>query len=261
MIKTVKNLILGNARLQTLFQTLYKIGLKGMNYDRGQVVEHSGEEYVLDYVRRRFAKPTLTIFDVGANYGQYSNMAIKKLKENINIYAFEPQKKAFQHLVNEIKYPHFQAFNEGLGNACKNEILYNGIEGSGFGSLNKSSHEHVPDELVNKETVYIETLDHFCEKERIDHIDLLKIDVEGYEIEVLKGAQRMIENGRINCIQFEVGPATLRERVIMKDFFKMLHHYDIHRILSNGLTKINYSEYAEIFLCTNYLAVRKSFTV
>jgi FkbM family methyltransferase len=258
MLTTIKNHILGNAKLQSIFTAFYKLGLKGMNYDRGQVVEHSGEEYVLDYVRQRFSNSMMTIFDVGANYGQYSTMAIKKLKDNIRIYAFEPQKKAFQALVNQVKYPNFQAFNEGLGNDCKTEVLYNQIEGSVFGSLNKSSHEHVPEELVNKEEVYIETLDKFCEKQHIDHIELLKIDVEGYEMEVLKGARKMIEEGKIDCIQFEVGPATLQARVFMKDFFKTLSNYDIHRVLSNGLSKINYSEHAEIFLTTNYLAVRKS---
>ena len=258
MLQKLKNLILGNAKLQSVFTAFYKLGLKGMNYDRGHVVEQSGEEYVLSYVRQRFARSMMTIFDVGANYGQYSTMAINKLKDNIRIYAFEPQKKAFQHLVAQVKHPAFHAFNEGLGNECKNETLYNQIEGSVFGSLNKSSHEHVPEELVNKETVFIETLDQFCEKQHIDHIELLKIDVEGYEMEVLKGAQKMIEEGKIDCIQFEVGPATLQARVFIKDFFKMLKDYEIHRILSNGLKKINYSEHAEIFLTTNYLAVRKT---
>ena len=258
MIRRIKNFLLGNARLQSVFNAFYKLGLKGMNYDRGHVVEQSGEEYVLSYVRHRFAKSMMTIFDVGANYGQYSTMAINKLKDNIRIYAFEPQKKAYQHLVARVNYPHFQAFNQGLGNECKDEILYNQVEGSVFGSLNKSSHEHVPEELVKTETVYIETLDKFCEKQHIDHIELLKIDVEGYEMEVLKGAQKMIGEGKIDCIQFEVGPATLQARVFIKDFFRILHDYEIHRILSNGLKKINYSEHAEIFLTTNYLAVRKS---
>lgn len=258
MLKTIKNRILGNARLQPLFTAFYKLGLKGMNYDRGQVVEHSGEEYVLDFVRKRFPKSTLTIFDVGANYGQYSTMAIKRLKDNLRIFAFEPQKKAYQALITEVKHPGFQAFNEGLGNECKTEVLYNQVEGSVFGSLNKSSHEHVPEELVNKEEVYIETLDKFCEKHQIDNIQLLKIDVEGYEMEVLKGAHKMLNGGKIDCIQFEVGPATLQARVFMKDFFKILSNYDIHRVLSNGLSKIDYSEHAEIFLTTNYLAVRKS---
>ena len=258
MLKSIKNHILGHAKLQSVFSAFYKLGLKGMNYDRGHVVEQSGEEYVLEYVKQRFGKPLTTIFDVGANYGQYSTMAINKLKDNIRIYAFEPQKKAFQHLVGNVKHHSFQAFNQGLGNENKNETLYNQEEGSVFGSLNKSSHEHVPQELVKTETVYIETLDQFCEKQHIDHIELLKIDVEGYEMEVLKGAQKMIEEGKIDCIQFEVGPATLQARVFIKDFFKILKDYEIHRILSNGLKKIAYSEHAEIFLTTNYLAVRKS---
>ena len=47
------------------------------------------------------------------------------------------------------------------------------------------------------------TLDTFCEKEKISKIDILKIDVEGFENNVFKGAKNLIDNNKINCIQME----------------------------------------------------------
>jgi FkbM family methyltransferase len=255
---SIKNMILGNTALQPLYKALFKIGVKGMNYDRGQVVEKSGEGDILTYVTSKLNR-SATIFDVGANKGQYAMMVLKKAKPPFQLYSFEPQKSAFANLKNITAVPHFKPFNIGLGSEKKQETLYNQIEGSGFASVVATSHDHVAEELVRKETIDLSTIDIFCEEQGIKTIDLLKIDVEGYEIEVLKGAKTMIANGNIPYIQFEFGIASIEARIFMKDFFKILPGYTIHRVLPHGLVKLeHYSEYLELFLTTNYLAVRNA---
>jgi hypothetical protein len=57
-------------------------------------------------------------------------------------------------------------------------------------------------------TVKVLTLDSFCEQRSIEKIDLLKVDVEGFEIEVFKGAKRMLENKNIQIIAFEISTRT-----------------------------------------------------
>jgi hypothetical protein len=52
------------------------------------------------------------------------------------------------------------------------------------------------------------TLDIYCEERGIARIDLLKIDVEGAELQVLQGAQEMLRARRIGCVAFEFGQAT-----------------------------------------------------
>ena len=57
---------------------------------------------------------------------------------------------------------------------------------------------------VTKETlVEVKTIDQFCEDERIDRIDVLKSDTQGFELEVFKGAERTIRAGRIGLVYFE----------------------------------------------------------
>jgi len=50
----------------------------------------------------------------------------------------------------------------------------------------------------------VDTIDHYCTQQQIDHIDFLKIDVEGFEYDVLLGAQRMLQNHAIKTVQFEM---------------------------------------------------------
>ena len=49
------------------------------------------------------------------------------------------------------------------------------------------------------------TIDDFTCEEEISHIDLLKIDTEGFDLEVLRGAQQMLDAGKISFVQVEVG--------------------------------------------------------
>jgi len=255
---SIKNMILGNALLQPIYKAFFKLGVKGMNYDRGQVLENSGEGYVIDYIRSKLSGP-LTLFDVGANKGQYAAMALGKLKPPFELYSFEPQKSAFALLKNTSSAPYFKPFNMGMGSEKKQETLYNQIEGSVFASVVQTSHDHVASELVLKETIDLSTIDLFCREHSVATIHLLKIDVEGYEIEVLKGAKEMIKAGNIPYIQFEFGVASIEARVFMKDFFKLLPGFTIYRVLPRSLVKLEYySEYLELFLTTNYLAVKNN---
>jgi hypothetical protein len=56
-----------------------------------------------------------------------------------------------------------------------------------------------------EETVQIDTIDLYCSRNEIRKIDLLKIDTEGFEIEVLKGAHEMLSQGKVSLIYCEVG--------------------------------------------------------
>jgi FkbM family methyltransferase len=55
-----------------------------------------------------------------------------------------------------------------------------------------------------------DTLDHFCESQRIEHIDFLKVDVEGFEKQVFVGAHQLLKDRRIKSISFEIAQAPLQ---------------------------------------------------
>ena len=113
--------------------------------------------------------------------------------------------------------------------------------------------------LVNEESIEITTLDSFCSKNKIEFIDFLKLDVEGYEMNMFNGAKDFISNKKIGAIQFELGVASVDGKYFFKDVFYLLkENYKIYRITSKNLFEIKqYNEQMEVFLTTNYLALLK----
>ncbi len=254
----LKNLLLGNTYLQPLYEFLFRVAVKGMNYDRGHIPNHSGERYVLELLQKQAKQEKLTIFDVGANTGQYAEVVINTLKKDFHLYSFEPQQEAFNQLKNISDASFFSPHQVAVGSAQGEvEIFYN-REGSVFASMFPASYQNYDISLDKSQKVPMITLDNFCKKHNISQIDFLKIDVEGYEIEVLKGCQQLIKEKKVKMIQFEFGIASIKARIFLEDFFTILSDYDIYRVLQNGIRKIRYSEYAELFLTTNYLAIRKT---
>ena len=252
------NIICGIKIFQSFFRILHKISLRGMNYDRGHKPSRSGEPYVIDYILKKDPSKKI-IFDVGANCGQYLNMILSKTQnsKNLDIHCFEPQKSAFIQLNNLAKgHDNIHLNNIGLGSVTGEMNLNKDSDSSVYASLYQSNYKQYNVNLTNKEKVSIDTLDQYCKKNKIQKIDLLKIDVEGHEIEVLKGAIELLSAGSIKNIQFEFGLASIESRIFLKDFFEVLTDYQIFRVLPKSLHPLeNYSEYHEIFLTTNYLAV------
>ena len=88
---------------------------------------------------------------------------------------------------------------------------------------------------------------------------MLKIDTEGYESEVLKGASRMISNELIDIIQLEFNEMNVISKVFLKDFYNMLPGYNFFRLDSNRLIALNnYNPANEIFLFQNIVAVKQN---
>ena len=147
--------------------------------------------------------------------------------------------------------------------SCRDGILtlYSNIKSNTQSSLFKRDMSHWDEDynLVNEESIEITTLDSFCNKNNIEFIDFLKLDVEGYEMNMFLGANDFISNKKIGAIQFELGVASVDGKYFFKDVFYLLkENYKIYRITSRNLFEIKqYSEQMEVFLTTNYLAVLK----
>jgi len=94
----------------------------------------------------------------------------------------------------------------------------------------------------------------------VKFIDFLKIDVEGYELDVLKGANKMIESNKIKYIQFEFTQLNTTTRIYFKDFWEVLSEkYKIYRLLPNDLLEIKIYDPTsnEIFGYQNFVAIHK----
>jgi hypothetical protein len=150
-------------------------------------------------------------------------------------------------------------FNIGFGERDEEANIYANYKGSGAASLYKEGFYNYRANENIVEAISLKTLDGFCSEQGIEKIDFLKIDVEGHELFVLKGAAQMLQSKKIRFIQFEFGSLHVFSRTFFKDFWDMLSpFYTICRVVGDGIVEIrSYSENLEIFRTANFLAELK----
>ena len=85
--------------------------------------------------------------------------------------------------------------------ATTKQIFYNASGGSNSLFPQRYAGEHYVASDV--ETIAITTIDAYCHENAIEHVDFVKMDIEGYEPAAIRGATRMLREGRIEVIQFE----------------------------------------------------------
>lgn len=256
-------------RFQRLWSRLHTVSIFAMNYGGGGLIETSGEIWVLSQIVGKACEDidSPVVFDVGANVGDYS-LCLREHLPAAKIYAFEPAKSVYQELASRINGAdaegQIKPYNLGFSDSEKLVELYSYTVEGEDASVLSSIDQRLPTQVLDvrtssSELVQIQTIDGFCEAEGINRVDFLKVDVEGHELSVLRGAQRMLTAGKISMIQFEFGPANIYSRTYFYDFWSLLSGmYDLFRIVPHGLAPINYyGEHHEIFLTTNYLALKK----
>ena len=245
---------LGFKRMQKIYVALFRFSLVGMNYGNTGNFKESGELNVLKYIKANFKKSEpITVFDVGGNVGNYSKSLANFFENNATIHAFE------LFLENTSRVPNIIPNNFGFGDVEKTLLLYTNSSGSGLASVYHRNLEHYDISMDMQEEIKIATIDSYCKINNVDRIHFLKLDIEGNELNALKGAGEMMKDNRIDFIQFEFGGCNIDSRTYFQDFFYLLKDkYRVYRILKDGLFEIEqYKELFEIFLTVNYLAERK----
>ena len=97
-------------------------------------------------------------------------------------------------------------------------------------------------------------------RKEIERVLLLKIDVEGHELEVLKGFESYIKEGKVDLIHFEFNKLNVASRIFFKDFWEFLPNYDLYRMVRDGLVPIKVYDptHCEIFAYQNIVAKLKN---
>jgi len=241
------------------FNALFSLGLKGLEqgYNYGSV-ETSGEKHVIELLKKNYIKPV--IIDGGANNGQYAKMCLEILGST-HLHCFEPAEKNFEILKSNLsKFDDIRFIKLALSDKCQKLVLNHYTNNPAMASVVISNFDDLGLDIIEKEEIEAVTIDYYCSVNNIKKIDLLKLDLEGYEFFALEGAVEMINNNKIDMIQFEMGRANIDSKTFFKDFYNYLKEkYRFYRILSYGFISItNYSYNYEVFLGNNYLAVHKN---
>jgi FkbM family methyltransferase len=148
------------------------------------------------------------IFDVGANRGQTLE-CLHPFFKNAHFYCFEPDPQTFEHLVSSAKLmDRVSTFNLALGMSDGSQVLYTNeaSEGNSLLRVSPNFHEKIPGWLKGRgETqVLVSSVDSFCKQYNIESIDLLKLDTQGYEANVLRGAASLLAQRAVKAIFSEV---------------------------------------------------------
>ena len=189
-------------------------GIGVLKYENDQV---SGEYFVVhDLLPRVLSNANAVIFDVGANRGAYS-ILLRKNFPAARILAFEPNPKVFEKLIGVTQSSSIQCRNIALGSSLGTHKMYVPVGGEDS-TEHASIYKGVLDQLhtysqTDEIEMHVQTLDGFCDQQGIDTIDFLKIDTEGHELEVLKGAKEKLSQQKIGLIQFEFNEMNVFSRV------------------------------------------------
>jgi len=154
----------------------------------------------------RYVKPGMTVLDIGAHHGLYTLLASKRVGPNGRIFCFEPSTRErnalLQHLrLNRCKNVTVESLAVGSENTDAQLFVVEGVQ-TGCNSLRKPA-EDVSGTL-NPLTVQVVKLDDWLAGREIEKVDFLKLDVEGGELEVLKGALSLTSGNARPIILVEV---------------------------------------------------------
>jgi len=139
-----------------------------------------------------------TVLDVGANDG---GSALKFLSAfpKATIHSFEPVTRTFELLrKNVAAHPSIHCHQLAVGHEPGVARIY-------LTAHSTTSSLVRPDTVLEEESVRVTTVDDFAEAHSLERIDLLKVDTEGFDLEVLRGAERMLSSGRVGFVLAEVG--------------------------------------------------------
>ena len=168
------------------------------------VKDFAGEKELVEKFLPRL-KDKNTLWDIGANIGFYSILAAKEMSSKSKVIAFEPEKDTFNLLkknieLNQVK--NITAYEFALGDTKGKQLIYSSD------TPNFGAHSFVQrtDFLLKKQgtEIKIKTADSLIEESKVDIPDVIKIDVEGAEILVLRGMKKLLKNPDLKIILCEV---------------------------------------------------------
>jgi len=164
---------------------------------------------------RRLVRPGQTVIDIGANSGVHSLPMASLVGERGRVISFEPTRSAYDRLRRNL------ALNPNLSGriTAVQAYLRDGLDAREVPSfysswrLDRSEAQHPKHfgSLADAGGAVSTTLDAYLEDAGVDRVDVMKIDVDGYEAKVLRGARRTLERNRPTLI-VEVCPYTLEEQ-------------------------------------------------
>lgn len=243
-------------KVPTNLERLYRMCRHYVDRHEGEVngdMDSNGEMWVAG----RVCLGAKVVFDVGANHGDWSKRVLD-INPKLKLHSFEPSAYTFGQLVSAT--PGAIANQFGFSSSKGTATLHSFGDGHGLNSLyERKSVQPFNRELrqTTSETVALDTIDNYCATRGISRIDFLKIDIEGHDLEALRGASSMLETQRVDLIQFEYSGCNLDSKLFLADFFELLQSkgYHLAKLLPDAIRPVaRYDRSLETFRYQNWIA-------
>ena len=190
-------------------------------------IERNGEAALLRAMAAAAAAEgrALTIFDVGANYGQWSLTLLRALRDRrapaAKLTQFEPVPSVRTALSKVMSAwsdtGHITIEPLALSDRLGTATMVVTDEGAGTHHLKSESHNFEGRSI----DVAVTTIDHYIEQNPVGPIDFIKIDAEGADPDVIRGMERLLRNGGVEMVQFEYSIHFVRTRSYLMDIFEI----------------------------------------
>jgi len=227
--------------LQPLWRGLNALSYWGLGYNNWRSAVNGEDQFVTRWARQWRGK-TPIVFDIGANEGDTTTQFLNVLPD-ARMHLFEPNPATHARLRSRFSNKTNVVINQaGVGNAMGQLTLYDfDGKGSERASLLQETFSDlllVKSSTIKEVTVEVVTVDAYCDRQGIEAIDYMKIDVEGFEKFVLEGAADRIARGRIGAIQLEINEHNVISGFHLYALRKMLPDYEIFRLLPNRVVPV-----------------------
>jgi 2-O-methyltransferase len=196
-----------------------------------------------------------TILEIGCNDGTETNKFLQLFGRGTKLYAFDPEPRAIKRFREQVTDPRVQLFElaisdrdgttefymsdgapaePGLANICPD-----GWDQSG--SIRKPK-EHLKQfpwcKFENKIIIATKTLDTWCREHQVDNIDFMWVDVQGAEVDLIRGAQSALQRTRFLYTEYSnkeayEGQINLRQLLRLLPDFEVVHRYVCDVLLRN----------------------------
>lgn len=233
---------------------------KGFN-NYSSNLEKSGE---LAVIQRVLNLGVDEVFDVGANIGQYSDIFLKYSKARV--FAFEPMEESFKRLLSiQLQDKRMVPFNLALGAYEYETDIFFGSETDQLATISPEVLQiaYVGRNNSKSKRIKVRTLDQvFLEIQnqyKVTKLDCIKIDTEGFELDILKGASRVLTEIKPKAIILEWNLHQLFRGTTFLQIQELLPDYQAFRVLPFGksLYPVDATKAEEnIYHYCNYVFVR-----